>query len=100
MSSVRIGNFCAEMVKRMRREGEMGHKGKMKGDIRGMEQMRSRFHSSLGGIQVFPVQPEVSYKAMSGMMGLDIVGVLSCSVQPIQHHAVTHLQQCMFPRSL
>lgn len=49
---------------------------------------------------MFPVQPEVSYKPMIGMMGLDIVGVLSCSVELIQHHAVIHLQQCMFPRSL
>lgn len=73
----------------MRREGEMGHRGKVKGDIHGMQQMglhecrRLRFHSSLGGIQVVPVQPEVSNKAMSGMMGLDIVGVLSCNVELI-----------------
>jgi len=78
----------------------------MKGDIHGMEQRElwecrwPRFHSSLGGIEVFPVQPEVSYKAVSGMMGLDIAGVLSCSVTLIQHGALTRLQQWMFPRSL
>lgn len=50
--------------------------------------------------EIFPVQPEVSCKAVRGTMRLDTVGMVSCSVEFIQHHAVTHLQHCMFPKSL
>lgn len=94
----RIWNFFGEMVKRMRRGGEMEHRRKMKGDIHGMEYMGLhecrcwRCHSSLGGIQVCPVQPGVSCKAMSEVMGLHVAGVLSCSVELMQQYAVTHLQ--------
>lgn len=56
---------------------------KLKISIHGMKQMcewrQSRFHRYLGWIQVFPVQPQVSTEAGSGMMGLECrVNITTC----------------------
>lgn len=48
----------------------------------------------------FPVQPEVSSKAVRATVSLDAVGMVCCSIELMWHHAVTHPQHCMFPKSL